>query len=127
VLGVPVSLVTFIDEQRQWFKSAEGVDMRETTRDAALCAHTILGDGLLVVPDVTADDRFADNPLVTGPAHLRFYAGYPLRAPDGHRVGSLCVIDRRARDLSARDRKLLEDLARMAEEELARTLDSTGG
>lgn len=124
VLGVPVSLVTFIDEQRQWFKSAEGVDMRETTRDAALCAHTILGDGMLVVPDATADDRFADNPLVTGPAHLRFYAGYPLRAPDGHRVGSLCVIDRRARDLSARDRKLLEDLARMAEEELARTLDS---
>ncbi len=124
LLGVPVSLVTFIDDQRQWFKSAEGVDMRETSRDAALCAHTILGDEMMVVPDATVDDRFADNPMVTGPAHLRFYAGYPLRAPDGHRVGSLCVIDRRARDLSPRDRALLRDLAHLAEEELARTLEN---
>ncbi|MDX1494238.1 MAG: MBL fold metallo-hydrolase [Longimicrobiales bacterium] len=121
VLGVPVSLVTLIDEERQWFKSAEGVDLRETSRDAAFCSHTILGDELMVVPDATNDDRFADNPLVTGPAHMRFYAGYPLKAPDGHRVGSLCIIDRKARELSARDRKLLEDLGHMVEEELART------
>lgn len=123
LLGVPVSLVTFIDGQRQWFKSAHGVDMTETSRDAALCSHTILSEEMMVVPDATADDRFADNPMVTGPAHLRFYAGYPLRAPDGHRVGSLCVIDRRARDLSDRDRALLEDLAHMAEAELARALE----
>ena len=121
LIGAPVSLISLVDENRQWFKSAQGLDASETSRDFSFCAHAILGDGTFVVSDATEDDRFADNPLVTGPEQIRFYAGHPLTSPDGHRVGSLCVIDSRARELTPRDRQVLEDLAHLAEEELART------
>lgn len=121
VLGAPLSLVSLLDEDRQWFKSVQGWERSETSRDASFCAHAILDDRPFVVSDASADERFADSPLVTGDPRVRFYAGYPLAAPDGRRVGSLCVMDRRARELTTRELQLLKDLAHLAEEELARS------
>lgn len=114
----PIALITLVDADRQWFKSRQGLDVTGTPRDAAICAYAILSDDTLVVPDTLADPRFADNPLVVGSPRIRFYAGHPLHAPDGHRVGTLCVIDHRPRELSAADLEALRDLATLAEAEL---------
>ncbi|VVD61703.1 GGDEF domain-containing protein [Pandoraea fibrosis] len=111
VLGTPISLVSLIDETRQWFKAHKGIDTSQTPRSMAFCAHAILGDDVFVVPDARADRRFADNPLVTGEPNIRFYAGAPLRTPEGHRLGTLCVIDRRPRTLDDEKRALLADLS----------------
>src|SRR5262249_11316417 len=94
ICGTPMSLVTLIDADRQWFKARVNIDARETPRDIAFCAYTVMGHELLVVPDAREDRRFADNPFVTGEPGIRFYAGAPLVAPDGSSVGSLCVADR---------------------------------
>ncbi|HEY0615889.1 MAG TPA: ATP-binding protein [Candidatus Elarobacter sp.] len=107
----PISLITLIDADRQWFKSAVGLGIRETPRELAFCAHTILDEGIFEVDDATADPRFADNPLVTGEPGIRFYAGVPLRAPDGEAVGTICVIDRKARSLTPEQRKSLAAIA----------------
>ena len=115
----PVALVSLVDEQRQWFKARVGVDACETDRSVSFCAHAILGDDLLVVEDAAADVRFADNPLVTGEPHIRFYAGAPLHAPGGHRLGTLCVIDTRARSLDPMERSILASLRQLVEDELA--------
>jgi DNA-binding response OmpR family regulator len=120
LLEAPVSLVTLIDRDRQWFKSRVGTPLTETTRDVSFCAHAILGDGSMVVQDALEDERFADNPIVAGPPHVRFYAGYPLTLPDGHAMGALCVMDTRPRRLSENQLSLLRDLADLVEEELAR-------
>ena len=96
---MPVALVSLVDADRQWFKSHRGIAARETPRDMSLCAHAILGDELLQVPDALADDRFADNPLVVGGPRMRFYAGMPLVLRSGARVGTLCVADTRPRKL----------------------------
>ena len=96
VFGAPISMITLVDERRQWFKSCHGLDMTETPRDLAVCGHTLeLGDpdAVLVIPDATLDPRFSANPRVTGWPYLRFYAGAPLRTPDGHVLGCLCVVD----------------------------------
>ncbi|UEM07469.1 GAF domain-containing protein (plasmid) [Skermanella rosea] len=112
VLGMPISLVTLIDETRQWFKSRYGLDAPWTRREVAFCSYTILDTETLVVPDAAADDRFADNPLVTGDPNIRFYAGAPLVTPEGHALGTLCVIDRSPHpEFSGEQRRLLRDFA----------------
>ena len=120
LLEAPVSLVTLVDRDRQWFKSKVGTLIEETSRDVSFCAHAILGAEAMVVPDALQDARFADNPIVAGPPHVRFYAGCPLTLPDGHALGTLCVLDTRPRQLTAEQRRLLRDLADLVEEELAR-------
>ena len=109
----PVSLVSLIDSNRQWFKSAHGLEgVRETARDVAFCAHTILGSDVMVVPNALDDPRFQANPFVTGDAHVRFYAGAPLINRDGYALGSICVVDNTARPpLAAHEAQLLQDFA----------------
>ncbi len=119
LFGVPIALVSLVDANRQWFKSCMGLEVRETPRDISFCGHAILGDELFVIPDAAADERFADNPLVTGEPRIRFYAGHPLRAPTGHKMGTLCIIDREPRTLGTEDAAVMKDLAAMAERELA--------
>jgi diguanylate cyclase (GGDEF)-like protein len=116
---VPMALVTLIDANRQWFKSAQGIDARETPRDTSFCAHAIHDNGIMVVPNALTDARFADNPNVTGEPHVRFYAGCPLKAPNGARLGTLCIIDRKPRAPDSEDLAALRDLAAIVEDELA--------
>jgi PAS domain S-box-containing protein len=110
VCQAPMALISLVDEDRQWFKSRLGWSADATPRDASFCGHTILGRDLLVVPDAAADPRFADSPLVTGHAGVRFYAGAPLVTPDGHALGALCVMDRRPRELTAEQAQALRTL-----------------
>lgn len=117
VFGVPIALVSLVDADRQWFKSRQGLDVSETPRDVSFCGHAILSDEILVVNDAQVDERFSDNPLVTEEPAIRFYAGRPLSAPDGSKVGTLCVIDSEAREMTGEDLGLLDELARMVEEE----------
>ena len=109
--GAPISLISLIDRDRQWFKSAHGLALTGTERRHAFCAHAIAGDGLMEVGDAAADVRFAGNPLVTGDPHVRFYAGVPLRSAGGYALGTLCVLDDRARTLTADQRTALEAIA----------------
>ncbi len=118
VLGAPISLVSLIDESRQWFKARQGLEATQSPRSLAFCAHAILSDDVLVVPDARADRRFADNPMVTGEPNIRFYAGAPLCTPEGHRLGTLCVIDRKPRELDDQKRGLLADLSALVVDEL---------
>lgn len=113
--GTPISLVSLIDRDRQWFKANSGLpEATETPREVAFCAHAILGDDLLEVPDACQDPRFAQNPLVQGRPDIRFYAGAPIRLSDGHTMGTLCVIDRQPRWLDERQRSTLRHLAAAA-------------
>jgi diguanylate cyclase (GGDEF)-like protein len=116
--GVPVALVSLVDGHRQWFKSRVGLGASETPREVSFCGHAILTDAAFVVPDAHLDPRFADNPLVTGSPHVRFYAGQPLRAA-GYRIGTLCLLDRSARDFGPDEARLLGDLAAIVEQEIA--------
>ncbi len=111
ICDVPISLVTLIDEHRQWFKSSVGISASETPRDLAFCNYTIMDDAFFEVSDATRDDRFKDNMLVTGDYHVRFYAGYPLVDPEGYALGSLCVVDRIPKKLSPKQKRSLELLA----------------
>ncbi|MRW84047.1 diguanylate cyclase [Pseudoduganella sp. FT26W] len=111
LFDVQIALVSLVDGERQWFKSVNGVDMKETRRDISFCGHAILQDDVLVVPDALEDPRFHDNPLVLRSPHTRFYAGCPLTMPSGHKLGTLCLMDRQPRMFSKEDRKSLRDLA----------------
>lgn len=119
LFDVPIALVSLIDENRQWFKSNMGLGVKETSRDISFCGHAILSDEVFIIPNTLQDVRFADNPMVLNEPGIRFYAGCPLKAPNGFNVGTLCIIDRQPRSFSCEDIDALKDLAAMVERELA--------
>lgn len=119
LFDVPIAVVTLVDDKRQWFKSCIGLNVTETARDISFCGHAILSDEVLVVPDTEKDERFADNPLVIGDPYIRFYAGCPIKSLSGSRLGTLAIIDGKARALGKQELDVLKDLASMAERELA--------
>jgi signal transduction histidine kinase len=114
ICDAPIALVSLVDRDRQWFKARVGIDERETSRDISFCAHAIMEEDLMEVEDATADERFRENPLVLQNPSIRFYAGVPLRPDHEHAFGTLCVIDRKRRKLTASQRAALESLARQA-------------
>ncbi len=136
ICGVPISLISLIDSDRQWFKSKFGLDVQETPRAQAFCTHAIMQPELFVVPDATKDERFANNPMVTGDLNIRFYAGEPLAARDGHVLGTLCVIDHVPHTLSDAQKEALKIVGQLVIanfelrrdlQELRDALTSTGG
>lgn len=114
ICQTPIAAISFVDQDRQWFKAIKGLDVRETHRDLAFCAHSILQDRVLVVPDASEDERFQDNALVVEEPHIRFYAGAQIYGDQGHALGSFCVIDRESRELSQAQLQALSALARQA-------------
>ncbi|WP_258364076.1 GGDEF domain-containing protein [Halomonas sp. LBP4] len=111
ICDAPIAVINFIDRDRQWFKSEKGLGVRETPLDISICSHAILQPGLFIVPDTTREARFANNPLVTGEPHLRFYAGALLESRDAYPLGTLCVLDYKPRELTERQRFALQALA----------------
>lgn len=121
MFGTRMALVSLVDAERQWFKSRQGLDACQTGRDISFCGHAILGTDIFHVADAMRDPRFADNPLVTGPPHIRFYAGAPLSTKDGYRIGTLSIIDDQSRQLTAAELRALRDIADCVEEEINRS------
>jgi GAF domain-containing protein len=124
MFDVPISTLNFMDYNRTYIKSKVGVPdvVTETPRDITFCSHTILGDEIMVVPDALQDERFADNPFVSGPPYIRFYAGYPIRvtSPGSKKVvaiGTLCMMDDKPRDLGEKELQSLKDFGAMVESE----------
>ncbi len=119
IFQTPIVAISLVEADRQWFLAQRGLDtVRETPREMAFCAHAIAHDEVMVVPDARSDERFRSNPLVSSDPHIRFYAGAPLQTPEGHNLGTLCVIDREPRDLNQEQRQLLHRLAQLAMREL---------
>jgi diguanylate cyclase (GGDEF)-like protein len=118
LFGVEICLVSLVDADRQWFKSKQGLEACETSREISFCGHAILETDVLVVNDALEDERFADNPLVTDAPFIRFYAGCPLRDPNGYPIGTLCLIDSAPRVFTADELEILHDMAAMVEDEI---------
>ncbi len=118
VFGVPISMVSLVDQDRQWFKSKQGITAAESPRDLSFGAHAVLSDETLVVPDAREDERFFDHPWVGGPPYIRFYAGHPLKSSDGHRLGTLAIADVSPREMAPGDLQALRDLASFVQDEL---------
>jgi len=112
ICEAPIALISLVDEDRQWFKARVGTTLKETSRDISFCAHAILDTDVMIVPDATKDERFKQNSLVTEKPKIRFYAGAPLITPDGHALGSLCVMDKVPRTLRPQQEQALQSLAR---------------
>jgi GAF domain-containing protein len=120
---VPIVLVSLVDANRQWFKAKVGLEVCETGRDISFCGHAILEPGIMLIPDAHADARFADNPLVTGPPHVRFYAGAPLVMGSGYAIGTLCLLDTVARSLDHIELEILASLRDLLVEELGKPVE----
>ncbi|MBT8142142.1 MAG: sensor domain-containing diguanylate cyclase [Gammaproteobacteria bacterium] len=127
IFDVPIALVSLVDSHRQWFKSSCGLDVSETPRSVSVCGHVINQNDIFVVEDLTKDDRFFDNPLVSNDPKLRFYAGVPLQPLNGYKLGSFCVLDYEPRSFTDKDRKDLLDLASMVSDELVLYVDELTG
>jgi PAS domain S-box-containing protein len=125
ICQTPISLISLVDEARQWFKSRVGIEVCETHRSLSFCQHAIQGTELMEIPDAQLDERFCGNPLVTGDPYIRFYAGAPLITPDGHRIGTLCVIDKSPRQLTGVQRDGLVRLSRHIMRQLESSIDHT--
>lgn len=118
LFSVEICLVSLVDSERQWFKSRQGLDACETSREISFCGHAINDAEPFIIDDASLDERFADNPLVTDAPFIRFYAGYPIKSPDGYRIGTLCLIDPKPRQMCDADIETLRDLAAMVEDEV---------
>ncbi|GGI21648.1 GAF domain-containing protein [Oxalicibacterium faecigallinarum] len=115
---VPITLISLIDAERQWFKARVGLDVCETNREISFCGHAIMENDIMVINDATKDERFHDNPVVTGAPHVRFYAGAPLQLPAGQNIGTLCLIDSVPRDMDSVALAILGSLRDLVVEEL---------
>jgi diguanylate cyclase (GGDEF)-like protein len=118
LFDVDICLVSLVDKDRQWFKSRQGLDACETSREVSFCGHAILNKEPFIVSNAAEDVRFADNPLVTDPPSIRFYAGCPIHSPEGFRIGTLCIIDSKPKVLDQDEIQTLKDFAAMIEDEL---------
>ncbi|WP_232496422.1 sensor domain-containing diguanylate cyclase [Novosphingobium kaempferiae] len=118
VLGVPISAVTLVDKDRQWFKAIEGIDAQETPRSESFCAHAIQQNAPLLIPDATQDSRVADYPAVTQDPWVRAYAGVPLVTSDGYNVGALCAVDTKTREFTDSELDILRNFARIVVNEM---------
>lgn len=123
ICEAPISLVSLVDKDRQWFKSCVGLDASETSREVSFCAHAILEPELFIIPDATKDERFADNALVLSAPEIRFYAGMPFYTPTGLPLGTLCVIDTVPRQLTEKQEQALRVLARQLGAQMAHRKD----
>src|SRR3989344_6629191 len=118
IFHVPISTLTIIDANREWFKSCQGLEATEGDRAISFCGHALVENEILVVPDTAKDDRFADNPMVVGAPYLRFYAGVPIMSFDGARIGVFCIKDTKPREFSKEDQEILKGLAKWAQLEV---------
>ena len=118
IFHVPISTLTLIDANREWFKSCQGLSKTEGDRAISFCGHALVENKILVVQDTTKDERFADNPTVIGKPYIKFYAGVPIMSADGQRIGAFCIKDIKPREFSKDDIEILEGLAKWAELEI---------